>query len=74
MGFDESLQGMMRNPEGLSYFGLVLAVVAAAWFVLSGVALQSAMHASAPSLGEALAGSISRYDYESPVALAMTPQ
>lgn len=59
MGFDESLQGMMRNPEGLIYFGLVLAIVAAAWFVLSGIVLQSAMHASAPTLGDALWGSLS---------------
>ena len=53
-GFDESLLGMMRNPEGLIYFGLVLAIVAGAWFVLSGVVLQSAMHASAglPDAGQ----------------------
>lgn len=57
-GFDESLQGMTRNPEGLLYFGVVLAIVAAAWFVLSGVLLQSALHASAPSLSDALWGSL----------------
>src|SRR5581483_5358238 len=27
-GFDESLQGMTRNPEGLLYFGAVLAAIA----------------------------------------------
>jgi uncharacterized membrane protein len=58
-GFDESLQGMMRNPEGLLYFGAVLAVLAAAWFVLSGLVAQSLFHASAPTLGEALWGSFS---------------
>jgi uncharacterized membrane protein len=58
-GFDESLSGMTRNPEGLLYFGVVLAIVAAAWFVLSGILLQSALHASAPSLGDALWGSLS---------------
>jgi uncharacterized membrane protein len=58
-GFDESLQGMKRNPEGLLYFGIVLAVIAATWFVLSGVVLQSVLHTSAPSLGEALWGSLS---------------
>jgi uncharacterized membrane protein len=58
-GFDESLHGMTRNPEGLMYFGVVLAIVAAAWFVLSGVVLQSVLHTSAPSLGDALWGSLS---------------
>jgi uncharacterized membrane protein len=58
-GFDESLQGMTRNPEGLLYFGVVLAIVAAAWFVVSGILLQSVLHASAPSLGDALWGSLS---------------
>lgn len=57
--FDESLHGMTRNPEGLAYFGVVLAIVAAAWFVLSGVVLQSTLHTSAPSLGNALWGSLS---------------
>jgi uncharacterized membrane protein len=58
-GFDESLQGMMRNPEGLLYFGVVLAIVAAVWFVVSGILLQSVWHASGPNLGEALWGSLS---------------
>jgi uncharacterized membrane protein len=58
-GFDESLQGMMRNPEGLLNFGVVLAIIAAAWFVLSGIVLQSTLHASAPSVSEALWGSLS---------------
>jgi uncharacterized membrane protein len=59
IGFDESLHGMTRNPEGLAYFGVVLAIIAAAWFVLSGVVLQSVLHTSAPSLGDALWGSVS---------------
>lgn len=58
-GFDESLQGMTRNPEGLLYFGVVLAIVAAVWFVLSGMVLQSVLHTSTPSLGNALWGSLS---------------
>jgi uncharacterized membrane protein len=57
-GFDESLQGMTRNPEGLFHFGIVLAVIAGAWFILSGVILQSVLHTSAPSLGQALWGSL----------------
>jgi uncharacterized membrane protein len=59
LGFDESMHGMARNPEGLAYFGVVLAVIAAAWFVLSGVVLQSVLHTAAPSLGDALWGSLS---------------
>jgi uncharacterized membrane protein len=59
IGFDESLHGMTRNPEGLAYFGIVLALIAIAWFVLSGVVLQSVLHTSAPSLGDALWGSLS---------------
>jgi uncharacterized membrane protein len=58
-GFDESLQGMKRNPEGLAYFGVVLAIIAAAWFVLSGIVLQSVLQESAPSLSVALWGSFS---------------
>ena len=59
IGFDESLHGMTRNPEGLAYLGVVLAIIAAAWFVLSGVVLQSVLHTSTPSLGDALWGSFS---------------
>jgi uncharacterized membrane protein len=59
IGFDESMHGMTRNPEGLAYFGVVLAIIAAAWFVLSGIVLQSVLHTSAPSLGDALWGSVS---------------
>ncbi len=55
-GFDESIQGMMRNPEGLLYFGVVLAILAAVWFVMSGILLQSVLHASGPSLSEAMWG------------------
>src|SRR6202000_38637 len=40
-------------------FGLVLAIIAAVWFVVSGIVLQSVLHASAPSLGDALWGSLS---------------
>ncbi len=59
IGFDESLHGMTRNLEGLAYFGVVLAIIAAAWFVLSGIVLQSVLHTSGPSLGNALWGSLS---------------
>jgi uncharacterized membrane protein len=56
VGFDDSLSAIRRNPEGLCYFGLVLAIIAAVWFLLSGVLLQSVLHASGPSLAETLWG------------------
>jgi uncharacterized membrane protein len=56
--FDDSLQGMTRNPEGLFYFGAVLAIIAVAWFIISQVVLQSVLHVPAPSLGEAMWGSV----------------
>jgi uncharacterized membrane protein len=56
LGFDESLQGLARNPDGLLHFGAVLALVAVLWFLLSAVLLQSVLSASAPSLAVALWG------------------
>jgi uncharacterized membrane protein len=58
LGFDESLEAMSRNPEGLLYFGAVLAIGAAAWFVVSQLLLQSVLHTSAPSLAVVLWGGI----------------
>jgi uncharacterized membrane protein len=58
LGFDESLQPLTRNRESLLYFGAVLAIGAAAWFVGSQLVLQSVLHTSAPSLAVALWGSI----------------
>jgi uncharacterized membrane protein len=58
-GFDDSLQAMTRNADGLLYFGAVLAAVAAVWFILSALVLQSILHTSAPSLGQALWGGLS---------------
>jgi uncharacterized membrane protein len=57
-GFDDSLTAMTRNTEGLLYFGVVLALIAAAWFALSGIILQSVLHTSGPSLRQALWGSL----------------
>jgi len=56
LGFDESLQGLGRNPEALFYFGAVLAAIAVLWFVASALVLQSILHTTAPSLGVALWG------------------
>jgi uncharacterized membrane protein len=56
LGFDESLQALTRNPEGLMHFGGVLALIALLWFVLSAILLESAFSASVPSLAVALWG------------------
>lgn len=56
VGFDESLQALTRNPEGLLHFGAVLAVIALLWFVLSAFLLESVLSAPVPSLAVALWG------------------
>jgi len=56
LGFDESLQALTRNPEGLTRFGGVLAIIAVLWFALSAFLLKSVMSASVPSLAVALWG------------------
>src|SRR5438552_902464 len=62
LGFDESLQGLTRNPDGLMHFGGMLALIALAWFVLSAVLLQSVLNASVPSLAVALWGGSAQVD------------
>ena len=59
LGFDESLQALTRNPDGLLHFGGFLALIALLWFVLSGVLLESVLNASVPSLAVALWGGAS---------------
>jgi len=56
LGFDESLQGLSRNADGLTHFGGVLASIALVWFILSAILLQSVLGASLPSLAVALWG------------------
>ena len=56
LGFDESLQALSRNPDGLLHFGGLLAVIALLWFVLSAILLESVLSASVPSLAVALWG------------------
>jgi uncharacterized membrane protein len=56
LGFDESLQALTRNPEGLLHFAGVLALIALLWFVFSAVVLETAFSASVPSLSVALWG------------------
>jgi uncharacterized membrane protein len=59
LGFDESLQALTRNPEGLMRFGAVLALIAVAWIVLSTILLQSLLSTSIPSLAVTLWGGAS---------------
>jgi uncharacterized membrane protein len=56
LGFDESLQALSRNPEGLMHFAGVLALVALLWFVFSAVVLEATLNASVPSLAVAVWG------------------
>ena len=56
LGFDESLQGLTRNPDGLVRFGGVLALIALLWFAVSGTLLQSLLGTPGPTLAEALWG------------------
>jgi uncharacterized membrane protein len=55
-GFDESLQALARNPEGLLHFGGLLAFIALLWFVMSAFLLESVLSAPVPSLAVALWG------------------
>jgi uncharacterized membrane protein len=52
--FDESLEGFTRNASALSEFGVILAICAAAWFLISGIMLESVFHIAAPSISETL--------------------
>jgi uncharacterized membrane protein len=56
IGFDDSLQALTRNPDALTHFGGVLAVIAIAWFVLSAILLESVFATTAPSLAVVLWG------------------
>jgi len=56
IGFDESLQGLARNRDGMLHFSFVLALIALLWFALSAVLLQSVLSTSAPSLAVVLWG------------------
>jgi uncharacterized membrane protein len=46
LGFDDSLDAMSRNPQGLLQFGAILATIAVVWSVLSGVILDTLPHAA----------------------------
>jgi uncharacterized membrane protein len=56
LSFDQSLQALTRNPEGLMHFAGVLALIALVWFVLSGVLIDTTLKVSVPTLEVALWG------------------
>ncbi len=56
LGFDESLQALQRNSDGLTHFGGILALIGVLWFGLSAVLLQSVFSTGTPSLAVALWG------------------
>jgi uncharacterized membrane protein len=56
LGFDESLQALTRNPQGLMHFAGLLALLALLWFLFSAIVLEATLNASVPSLAVALWG------------------
>jgi uncharacterized membrane protein len=59
LSFDDSLQALTRNPEGLTHFGGILGLIAVLWFILSVILLESVLSAPAPSLAVTLWGGAS---------------
>jgi uncharacterized membrane protein len=52
--FDDSLEGFARNAPALIEFGVILAICAAGWFLISAVLLGSIFHVTAPDMDETL--------------------
>lgn len=56
LGFDDSLQGLARNPQELLKFGAILAGITAVWFVASEIMLRSVLNSPGPTTAEILWG------------------
>jgi uncharacterized membrane protein len=52
--FDDSLEGFVRNAPALMEFGVILAICAAAWFLISALLLSTVFHVAAPDMSETL--------------------
>jgi uncharacterized membrane protein len=52
--FDDSLEGFARNAPALMEFGVILAICAAAWFLISALLLGTVFHVAAPDMNETL--------------------
>ncbi len=58
LGFNESIQGITRNPRALLQFGALLAAIVVVWFVASEVTLRSILQTAGPSLDVTLWGGV----------------
>jgi uncharacterized membrane protein len=52
--FDDSLEGFARNAPALMKFGVILAICAAGWFLISALLLSTVFHVAAPDMSETL--------------------
>jgi uncharacterized membrane protein len=52
--FDDSLDGFVRNAPALMKFGVILAICAAGWFLISALLLSTVFHVAAPDVSETL--------------------
>jgi uncharacterized membrane protein len=52
--FDDSLEGFVRNAPALLQFGVILAICAAGWFLISALLLNTVFHVAAPDMSETL--------------------
>jgi uncharacterized membrane protein len=52
--FDDSLEGFVRNAPALMKFGVILAICAAGWFLISALLLSTVFHVAAPDMSETL--------------------
>ncbi len=52
--FDDSLEGFARNAPALMEFGVILAICAAGWFLISALLLGTVFHVAAPDMNETL--------------------
>jgi uncharacterized membrane protein len=52
--FDDSLEGFARSAPALMEFGVILAICAAGWFLISALLLGTVFHVPAPDMSETL--------------------
>jgi uncharacterized membrane protein len=52
--FDDSMEGFARNASALMEFGVILAICAAGWFLISALLLGTVFHVAAPDMSETL--------------------
>ena len=52
--FDDSMEGFARNVPALMEFGVILAICAAGWFLISALLLGTVFHVAVPDMSETL--------------------